>query len=225
VPDPTNPQSFNRYSYCYNNPLKFNDPTGHEGEESVSMSFDQYMQWIAYGGNVPLPSLSNQELSSTPTLPIENNNKMFVVWGYTSRGGIIYQKFTSTIVVVDENGQYSRIITNGHGAGIDFGVSCDVIQPGQENKMFTQDTWAVQMDVTLIGVFNLDASAMVRRDSDGYKVDGSAYSYLALGFLGVSLTVQNTFIQQISPSEMFVDMPYWVKDAYKSKFDIVYHNN
>jgi RHS repeat-associated protein len=32
VPDPTNPQSFNRYSYGYNNPVKFRDPSGHEPE-------------------------------------------------------------------------------------------------------------------------------------------------------------------------------------------------
>jgi RHS repeat-associated protein len=29
VPDPTNPQSFNRYSYVHNNPLIYTDPTGH----------------------------------------------------------------------------------------------------------------------------------------------------------------------------------------------------
>ena len=29
VPDPTNPQSLNRYSYVLNNPLKYTDPTGH----------------------------------------------------------------------------------------------------------------------------------------------------------------------------------------------------
>ncbi|MCK5923968.1 MAG: hypothetical protein KAG66_23740, partial [Methylococcales bacterium] len=29
VPDPTNPQSLNRYTYVYNNPLRFTDPSGH----------------------------------------------------------------------------------------------------------------------------------------------------------------------------------------------------
>jgi RHS repeat-associated protein len=28
VPDPMNPQTFNRYSYCLNNPLKYTDPIG-----------------------------------------------------------------------------------------------------------------------------------------------------------------------------------------------------
>ncbi|HRQ13178.1 MAG TPA: RHS repeat-associated core domain-containing protein [Promineifilum sp.] len=29
VPDPSNPQSFNRYSYSYNNPINYTDPSGH----------------------------------------------------------------------------------------------------------------------------------------------------------------------------------------------------
>src|SRR6266478_4224388 len=30
IPDLSNPQSYNRYSYCLDNPLRFTDPTGHE---------------------------------------------------------------------------------------------------------------------------------------------------------------------------------------------------
>jgi RHS repeat-associated protein len=33
VPKPFNPQSFNRYSYCLNNPLRYIDPSGHEPGE------------------------------------------------------------------------------------------------------------------------------------------------------------------------------------------------
>jgi hypothetical protein len=29
VPEPGNPQSLNRYSYVNNNPIRYNDPTGH----------------------------------------------------------------------------------------------------------------------------------------------------------------------------------------------------
>ena len=30
IPDPSNPQTFNRFSYVVNNPVNFNDPTGHD---------------------------------------------------------------------------------------------------------------------------------------------------------------------------------------------------
>ena len=30
VPEPANPQSFNRYSYTFNNPVKYTDPSGHD---------------------------------------------------------------------------------------------------------------------------------------------------------------------------------------------------
>jgi hypothetical protein len=39
IPDASNPQSFNRYSYVLNNPIRYNDPTGHKcvgnGEECL----------------------------------------------------------------------------------------------------------------------------------------------------------------------------------------------
>jgi RHS repeat-associated protein len=47
VPNPANPQSLNRYSYCLNNPLKYVDPTGH---------YNWYGEWLGvvnsveYGG-------------------------------------------------------------------------------------------------------------------------------------------------------------------------------
>ena len=33
IPDPGNSQSLNRYAYVRNNPMKYNDPTGHEEDE------------------------------------------------------------------------------------------------------------------------------------------------------------------------------------------------
>jgi RHS repeat-associated protein len=33
IPDFSNPQSYNRYSYCVNNPLRYTDPSGHWGQE------------------------------------------------------------------------------------------------------------------------------------------------------------------------------------------------
>ena len=42
VPDPADPQSFNRYSYGLNNPVKYVDPTGHCAGSPVSGSGDPW---------------------------------------------------------------------------------------------------------------------------------------------------------------------------------------
>lgn len=50
VPDPTNPQAFNRYSYCVNNPLKYTDPSGHL-EGTVTIGGETYTLVEDGGGN------------------------------------------------------------------------------------------------------------------------------------------------------------------------------
>jgi RHS repeat-associated protein len=54
VPNPANPQSFNRYSYCLNNPLRYVDSTGHEYDpyidtDPASLS-EGTLTWSAEGG-------------------------------------------------------------------------------------------------------------------------------------------------------------------------------
>jgi RHS repeat-associated protein len=41
VPNPANPQSLNRYSYCLNNPLKYIDPTGHQEGEGLGEGYTE----------------------------------------------------------------------------------------------------------------------------------------------------------------------------------------
>lgn len=38
VPSPRNPQSMNRYSYCYNNPVKYIDPSGHAAWDGQTLA-------------------------------------------------------------------------------------------------------------------------------------------------------------------------------------------
>ena len=49
VPDEANPQSLNRYSYVLNNPLRYNDPSGHGGPNGKVM-------FVSDGGGGGAPS-------------------------------------------------------------------------------------------------------------------------------------------------------------------------
>ena len=60
IPNPTNPQYFNRYSYCLNNPLKYTDPSGHGGgftRELEDMSYLTLTEWISIGLEYGLPAV------------------------------------------------------------------------------------------------------------------------------------------------------------------------
>ena len=48
VPDPLNPQAWNRFSYCYNNPLRYTDPSGHQGEEDLWLPFRRPEGWSGW---------------------------------------------------------------------------------------------------------------------------------------------------------------------------------
>jgi RHS repeat-associated protein len=63
VPDPTNPQSLNRFSYVRNNPLTFIDPTGH-WECSFDPDECAFLQNNNPGGGITI-TLSNSSSSSS----------------------------------------------------------------------------------------------------------------------------------------------------------------
>jgi RHS repeat-associated protein len=70
VPDPANPQSFNRYSYGYNNPVKYIDPSGHcadDGDESCWALAEQFSRQYGLGldylGRLTYGQLLNADLA------------------------------------------------------------------------------------------------------------------------------------------------------------------
>ena len=54
VPEPGNPQALNRYSYVNNNPMRYNDPTGHKWDDGGSgctqATCDAELGWDDSGG-------------------------------------------------------------------------------------------------------------------------------------------------------------------------------
>ena len=65
VPQPGNPQSLNRYSYCVNNPLKYADPTGHFFVLVIGLAVVGVIayEWLSH------PSTVNAPADGETTLP------------------------------------------------------------------------------------------------------------------------------------------------------------
>jgi RHS repeat-associated protein len=78
VPQPENPQSLNRFSYVYNNPLKYSDPTGH-----------------CPSNEIPCPPEREQDITSWPGLA-----RSLAVAGCGLAGGCrVRHKADGTIVI------------------------------------------------------------------------------------------------------------------------------
>jgi RHS repeat-associated protein len=52
VPDPYNPQALNRYSYAFNNPMAYRDPSGHSSQKQHRMSNEMYVQHLVDKGYI-----------------------------------------------------------------------------------------------------------------------------------------------------------------------------
>jgi RHS repeat-associated protein len=74
VPNPANPQCLNRYSYCLNNPLKYVDPSGHEGEEwesSPPPDYGDYLDDVKNGSNQTYTDWKNSQSGGENPSPNE----------------------------------------------------------------------------------------------------------------------------------------------------------
>jgi hypothetical protein len=89
VPNPANPQSLNRYSYCLNNPLRYTDPSGHDGIDwdYIAAQIETYNNAIYLGAtedealaivwyfemrDAPTPVPTPAPAAVTPVVPVIN---------------------------------------------------------------------------------------------------------------------------------------------------------
>lgn len=117
VQDPSNSQSYNRYSYCLNNPLKYLDPSGNQFEGAnnsyggyqgsyygipYSVSYLSYMNSFSYS----FPSFFNNGVSTTTYM----NNVSEFNWGFSA--SITAPNFSSSFSVNYSNFSISSIPTS-----------------------------------------------------------------------------------------------------------------
>jgi len=79
VPQPGNPQDFNRYSYVRNSPLVYIDPSGHAQEESGTLPLGGELYW--------LPTYLDRWYEANPIPP---NTTMEVAWHVTWAAQMAY---------------------------------------------------------------------------------------------------------------------------------------
>ncbi|HLG18296.1 MAG TPA: RHS repeat-associated core domain-containing protein [Bdellovibrionota bacterium] len=115
VPDPTNPQSLNRYAYTKNNPLKYVDPTGH-ADMPPSLLFSDYLtkQGELLSIRVtPFMTMVNGNLGYYGDVIIGTQEYLAAfTFGYNRRTGLIagtIYNLQNEIKVPTKNGVFSAV--------------------------------------------------------------------------------------------------------------------
>ena len=100
IPDPANPQSLNRYSYVFGNPVKFSDPTGH-CPFCVAMSIGM---WVT--GNVLRTQIGATSDATVTSISFKKGARFF---------GVGPIKYESLDLVTNESVQIQLFVTKDKG--------------------------------------------------------------------------------------------------------------
>jgi RHS repeat-associated protein len=133
--EPTNSQNYHKYAYCFNNPLKYNDPTGNFGEiPGSSYGMNSFNPYAGYNSTIQTNSVNIFNTSGSSTFSYQSysvninatngfNNidysssySSYYVSNYTTetRGFSSSQTVTVNGVVIYSNSQSSRTVTTNY---------------------------------------------------------------------------------------------------------------
>jgi RHS repeat-associated protein len=100
-PEPYNPQSLNRYSYCINNPLIYHDPNGHD-----YILLNDTTGAIGFGHNAVLVGSNKNEKGEGGWTYYSKDGNFFG----TQKGNKVYRydTYEEFIADIEVSGRYSR---------------------------------------------------------------------------------------------------------------------
>ncbi len=140
IPQPDNPQSLNRYAYVLNNPVRYNDPTGHDCQDYDAEG--HIITICAPDQEVPNPSGT---LTAVPgTLYHQSVDIWDKVNTHTSQAGIDFIKHNEVIggvnppLVPYNDPSRNQYCTVGYGHLLDP-LNPAPCTPAQLNTTYTQD--------------------------------------------------------------------------------------
>ncbi|WP_423129759.1 hypothetical protein [Gaoshiqia sp. Z1-71] len=131
VQDPTNSQSYNRYSYCLNNPLRYTDPSGwtsKDEEEEKKKVEDEYAQMYAewYGRQVGADGLTNEQWLSLGSAGYRSPEyAQFLAESQAQMAA------TREYITAQENQYYQKFIQPFDNAGLPGILLPDVVVTGK----------------------------------------------------------------------------------------------